>query len=139
MIPFYIFFLMILRPPRSTRTDTLFPYTTLFRSSSCLWSGLDLPAPSANAVPCDKGLTAAGGREPCAFRKRARASTSSRRRPSRTTARPIPPAPPRWWTSTWPAASKEGPFSAPLAGRRRQRQGDRCPPPPPCPPRFRGG
>src|SRR3546814_4527792 len=29
---FYFFFLMIRRPPRSTRTDTLFPYTTLFRS-----------------------------------------------------------------------------------------------------------
>src|SRR3546814_1265337 len=28
-----IFFLMIRRPPRSTRTDTLFPYTTLFRSA----------------------------------------------------------------------------------------------------------
>src|SRR3546814_19077478 len=27
-----IFLVMILRPPRSTRTDTLFPYTTLFRS-----------------------------------------------------------------------------------------------------------
>src|SRR3546814_13782133 len=27
------FFLMIRRPPRSTRTDTLFPYTPLFRSS----------------------------------------------------------------------------------------------------------
>src|SRR3546814_3303921 len=27
-------FLMIRRPPRSTRTDTLFPYTTLFRSPS---------------------------------------------------------------------------------------------------------
>src|SRR3546814_12672274 len=27
------FFVMIRRPPRSTRTDTLFPYTTLFRSS----------------------------------------------------------------------------------------------------------
>src|SRR3546814_8417395 len=27
---------MILRPPRSTRTDTLFPYTTLFRSQRCL-------------------------------------------------------------------------------------------------------
>src|SRR3546814_18252962 len=27
-----IFSLMIRRPPRSTRTDTLFPYTTLFRS-----------------------------------------------------------------------------------------------------------
>src|SRR3546814_15322515 len=29
---FDVFFLMIRRPPRSTRTDTLFPYTTLFRS-----------------------------------------------------------------------------------------------------------
>src|SRR3546814_11151490 len=28
----YFFVLMIRRPPRSTRTDTLFPYTTLFRS-----------------------------------------------------------------------------------------------------------
>src|SRR3546814_18297499 len=30
---FFFFFLMIRRPPRSTRTDTLFPYTTLFRSN----------------------------------------------------------------------------------------------------------
>src|SRR3546814_18616987 len=30
----FVFFLMIRRPPRSTRTDTLFPYTTLFRSGS---------------------------------------------------------------------------------------------------------
>src|SRR3546814_20323025 len=29
------FFLMIRQPPRSTRTDTLFPYTTLFRSQRC--------------------------------------------------------------------------------------------------------
>src|SRR3546814_16021611 len=29
----FLFFLMIRRPPRSTRTDTLFPYTTLFRSA----------------------------------------------------------------------------------------------------------
>src|SRR3546814_7564017 len=30
---FYLFFFLIIRrPPRSTRTDTLFPYTTLFRS-----------------------------------------------------------------------------------------------------------
>src|SRR3546814_5156336 len=28
----FFLFLMIRRPPRSTRTDTLFPYTTLFRS-----------------------------------------------------------------------------------------------------------
>src|SRR3546814_11059184 len=31
---------MIRRPPRSTRTDTLFPYTTLFRSERALLSGL---------------------------------------------------------------------------------------------------
>src|SRR3546814_10598277 len=29
---------MIRRPPRSTRTDTLFPYTTLFRSGECACS-----------------------------------------------------------------------------------------------------
>src|SRR3546814_10028583 len=33
------FFLMIRRPPRSTRTDTLFPYTTLFRSITTLKVG----------------------------------------------------------------------------------------------------
>src|SRR3546814_11276095 len=32
LVLFVFFFLMIRRPPRSTRTDTLFPYTTLFRS-----------------------------------------------------------------------------------------------------------
>src|SRR3546814_13531527 len=32
----WFFFLMIRRPPRSTRTDTLFPYTTLFRSPELL-------------------------------------------------------------------------------------------------------
>src|SRR3546814_8755799 len=43
---------MIRRPPRSTRTDTLFPYTTLFRSSMnnvvsgsrvCAWKVLPTP------------------------------------------------------------------------------------------------
>src|SRR3546814_11325654 len=33
------FFLMIRRPPRSTRTDTLFPYTTLFRSAGAAGPG----------------------------------------------------------------------------------------------------
>src|SRR3546814_6525085 len=35
---------MIRRPPRSTRTDTLFPYTTLFRSVDPLLSVDDFPA-----------------------------------------------------------------------------------------------
>src|SRR3546814_7557224 len=40
------FFLMIRRPPRSTRTDTLFPYTTLFRSKT----GLPVARASASAA-----------------------------------------------------------------------------------------
>src|SRR3546814_9757872 len=32
LVYLFFFFLMIRRPPRSTRTDTVFPYTTLFRS-----------------------------------------------------------------------------------------------------------
>src|SRR3546814_5278504 len=40
-----VFFLMIRRPPRSTRTDTLFPYTTLFRS----------PCAARPAVPAAQG------------------------------------------------------------------------------------
>src|SRR3546814_9525296 len=50
----YVFFFMIRRPPRSTRTDTLFPYTTLFRS-----------LPFQDAAPAEgsglPGLWTAGG------------------------------------------------------------------------------
>src|SRR3546814_13128160 len=36
----YLFFLMFRRPPKSTRTDTLLPYTTLFRSHTpTYWPG----------------------------------------------------------------------------------------------------
>src|SRR3546814_15711674 len=37
------FFLQLRRPPRSTRTDTLFPYTTLFRSKQTLMLAGDPP------------------------------------------------------------------------------------------------
>src|SRR3546814_1657245 len=52
----FISVLMIRRPPRSTRTDTLFPYTTLFRSQSNLvGTRLTLPEPpdkpAAAALP----------------------------------------------------------------------------------------
>src|SRR3546814_2102012 len=49
----YFFFLMILRPPRSTRTDTLFPYTTLFRSR---------PTVPVDAEPHAGGVRAGRGR-----------------------------------------------------------------------------
>src|SRR3546814_962812 len=48
------FFLMLRRPPRSTRTDTLFPYTTLFRSVLALdaetWEELDRVAIPADEI-----------------------------------------------------------------------------------------
>src|SRR3546814_15017952 len=59
------FFLMIRRPPRSTRTDTLFPYTTLFRStaSQCL------------------GLTGGRRRRGCAAVRRSQANIGEAGRP----------------------------------------------------------
>src|SRR3546814_13141520 len=46
---------MIRRPPRSTRTDTLFPYTTLFRSAEAHRLGLRQPGENAlNAGPGDR-------------------------------------------------------------------------------------
>src|SRR3546814_15471493 len=44
---------MIRRPPRSTRTDTLFPYTTLFRSDNC--------APAAVAAAAGLHVSRADG------------------------------------------------------------------------------
>src|SRR3546814_1143491 len=45
---------MIRRPPRSTHTDTLFPYTTLFRSVRCAQdSVLPFPVRGGCAVPGD--------------------------------------------------------------------------------------
>src|SRR3546814_19804806 len=49
-----VLFLMIRRPPRSTRTDTLFPYTTLFRSEARLGEYRKRLAPMA---PKTAGLT----------------------------------------------------------------------------------
>src|SRR3546814_20343770 len=52
MFSFFFFFLMIRRPPRSTRTDTLFPYTTLFRSLVGAEQLLD----AAGELTRDRGL-----------------------------------------------------------------------------------
>src|SRR3546814_5219243 len=42
---------MIRRPPRSTRTDTLFPYTTLFRSAELMACETPLVVSRAGAIP----------------------------------------------------------------------------------------
>src|SRR3546814_7803398 len=56
-----LFFLMIRRPPRSTRTDTLFPYTTLFRSKK---KGDGDPSPSSRSAAADGRP---GGHPPALF------------------------------------------------------------------------
>src|SRR3546814_17772905 len=48
------FFLMIRRPPRSTRTDTLFPYTTLFRSRGDVGANGDFPVARRARRPVDR-------------------------------------------------------------------------------------
>src|SRR3546814_19763365 len=53
----WIFFLIIRHPPRSTRTDTLCPYTTLFRSLNLLANAIQH---GGNAGP----ITIAGRRTP---------------------------------------------------------------------------
>src|SRR3546814_4991941 len=53
------FFLMIRRPPRSTRTDTLFPYTTLFRSDGAAVTGV-AAGMSAAAVSGNVGAALGG-------------------------------------------------------------------------------
>src|SRR3546814_5190261 len=58
---------MIRRPPRSTRTDTLFPYTTLFRSASLR------PRFRPGAVPPLDGRTAVGTAQPPGERRMNRA------------------------------------------------------------------
>src|SRR3546814_16754049 len=57
LFSFVFFFLMIRRPPRSTRTDTLFPYTTLFRS---LGGRLAYLMSTRTAVDCSVGYYGVG-------------------------------------------------------------------------------
>src|SRR3546814_18372104 len=56
---FLLFFVMIRRPPRSTRTDTLFPYTTLFRSAGSRRASATLSATGV-VRPAGKVCAAAG-------------------------------------------------------------------------------
>src|SRR3546814_15918135 len=62
-----MFFLMIRRPPRSTRTDTLFPYTTLFRSELAIAGDQQ----SAFAIAAQTEIENAGDRIRSIERRRA--------------------------------------------------------------------
>src|SRR3546814_1216168 len=73
---------MIRRPPRSTRMDTLFPYTTLFRSRRS--GGADRPAQARSAPPllpdAVEGFAGADPRDDRLARQRALAEQHLRRR-----------------------------------------------------------
>src|SRR3546814_21379 len=56
MILWFFCFLKIRRPPRSTRTDTLFPYTTLFRSDAGLVDGAESSVDALVSLLDDAGL-----------------------------------------------------------------------------------
>src|SRR3546814_18486419 len=75
----FFFFLMIRRPPRSTLTDTLFPYTTLFRSAAARRELLDARPRVDQPRPCD----VASWRRPRRPMVRIRDGQSMDRRPSR--------------------------------------------------------
>src|SRR3546814_18106692 len=114
---YLLFFLIKLRPPRSTRTDTLFPYTTLFRSRS-------------------------PHRSPRCPRRRSRyAAESPPSRPTRYSPHRQPswsrsqPSPPPTLSRSRPARSPRGPWSDCSRPRRPNRPHWRRPPTPsPCPP-----
>src|SRR3546814_17940954 len=58
---YFMCFLMIRRPPRSTRTDTLFPYTTLFRSSRPEAGGRTHPGRQIRGIAGEKGRCGMAG------------------------------------------------------------------------------
>src|SRR3546814_20959146 len=58
------FFLMVRRPPRSTRTDTLFPYTTLFRSVPTHPTSMGRAIPHAEILVCRPDGSLADDDEP---------------------------------------------------------------------------
>src|SRR3546814_9028258 len=138
---------MIRRPPRSTRTDTLFPYTTLFRSATG-WIAASVPAawPAATAAgPGPRAQPAAGTARTC----RRRAGRTGRRPACRPALRPGPcrqhgdrrPARPRSATASasrsagtsprphaWPARSGRAGSVRPAAGTRPPHRPARSPP-----------
>src|SRR3546814_12873858 len=91
LLTLFFFFLMIRRPPRSTRTDTLFPYTTLFRTettSDGFRSGPEAPGGLGRSSRMLARRGVSGCRRfhgqaqeaPCLFERLAKAGMSAARR-----------------------------------------------------------
>src|SRR3546814_5093636 len=144
----YFFFLMIRRPPRSTRTDTLFPYTTLFRSptsTTCsAWSPAEQQTPHINVrPPPSRGRALSLSKDRSFFWRRKRKDSASTP-PDQTAGLPqcfhgtLRPA--WWYENTQPRDRLMRAFNilgaivliaATLAGCKRQTVADVAPPPAP--------
>src|SRR3546814_7369510 len=82
---------MIRRPPRSTRTDTLFPYTTLFRSLGSVIPYPPIPH-TCQVVKVFASLAPTPGRTPWARRRLAESHRRSVERSCDPACRALPPA-----------------------------------------------
>src|SRR3546814_11153872 len=102
-------FLMLRRPPISTRTDTIFPYTPLFRTKTS-------PRPNRRPCPTARKGPAPIAAEPVVRRRCSSPRPSSREEYARSATRPHPPASTR--------------SHAPRAGASRSLPGPRAPPVP---------
>src|SRR3546814_820805 len=135
------FFLMILVPPRSTRTDTLFPYTTLFRSQEraeqIAVRAVDLDEVDPEAVrasdrldevgddPVHAGAVERRRRMPALVERHRR--RADRRQPRRNAGR-VEPAALLWghhrcFSARMPAQDDDRRIDIPAAGRQHARKG----------------
>src|SRR3546814_6966067 len=76
----FFFFLMMRRPPRSTRTDTLFPYAALVRSRAAGGTGCraERGHPALSGTPAGAAAPAGGLCQPCPARSAAAGRSSGR-------------------------------------------------------------
>src|SRR3546814_1995475 len=115
---------MLRRPPRSTHTDTLFPYTTLFRSAPFFLcrQRKDSPSTSSGRTELDDGYASFARSQFCRpasiTRNRLPSSTCQKVQPLQLDA-PCTPPPTLWIApAAWPSQSTD-PYTRTVAFQRR--------------------
>src|SRR3546814_14585190 len=128
VVVYFFFFLMIRRPPRSTRTDTLFPYTTLFRSQEFLRACRRRPGRHRPRRRAESRQHRPG---PPAGRRVYHPPAGGEKLPARQRSLPRPPGPRGDPPPPPPPPPPQSPHSPPDTGSPPPRD---TPPPPPSPP-----
>src|SRR3546814_18181021 len=99
---------MILQPPRSTRTDTLFPYPTLFRSSGFVRRVYEAQGNAAREMLTDGKLVAAGLIDPDWLARTADGDWRDDGRDLRLLSFAAAEAWVNWWTDEKPSGPQPG-------------------------------